>query len=487
VPLLRNALSFLTLPILTRYLTPADYGVLNLLTMITTFVCSFFSLNLYEATYRYYFKYQDDAEELKAMFSTVLLTLLVSLGIGAILLMVLFPFLNQFFFHSKMTLLWMSGAFVQMLFMQVNTMNQYLFQNRQEGKAWFQNELLAIAIQIPLSIVLVLTTPLTFEAVILAGLAAEAVKCAILFVRLRAYYALIFKIDYLKEAAVYAWPMLPNMLLGFVYTAFDRTMLNSYKGIAQVGLLDLSNRVTMVLKMFMDGIGSTYSPITLKLLTLNTKESLERLCDLNLKVVALVFFVALGIIAFTQEMVLLLTTPEFHFTMYIVPIYIYCQVFAAISFVSWWLIRFPGKTAWTIPINVAMLLTSLAANIVLIPAYGVIGVAIAALVSSAVSHLLAYVIGLRITPIPMQNGKLFTLLGVLILETALVYILYAWNLNLFLNILAKIGLLSVFAGCCFLLKILSLEECIRYGGYFKKELFKMVGFLRAPTRLPVIL
>ena len=99
--------------------------------------------------------------------------------------------------------------------------------------------------------------------VILAGLAAEGVKCAVLFFRQRVYYALVFKIRYLKEAANYTWPMLPNMLLSFVYSAFDRTMLNSDKGIAQVGLLDLSNRVTLVLKMFMDGIGSTYSPITM--------------------------------------------------------------------------------------------------------------------------------------------------------------------------------------------------------------------------------
>ena len=203
--------------------------------------------------------------------------------------------------------------------------------------------------------------------------------------------------------------------------------------------------------------------------------------------VALVFFVALGIIAFTQELLMLLTTSEFHFAMYIVPIYIYFYVFAAISFVSWWLIRFPGKTVWTNPINVAMLLSSLAANILLIPAYGVMGVAVAAMISSAVNHLLAYVIGLRITPVPMRNGKLFTLLGILILESILVHILYAWNGHWLLYIVIKMGLLLFFAGCCFVMKITSVEECRSYMGYLKKELLHKVELLKTPARLPVIM
>lgn len=478
IPLLRNGLAFFTLPILTRYLTLADYGTVNLLTMTMTILFSLFGLNLTETTYRYYFKYQDDLNALKAMFSTVLLTLLISVSLGMVILIVLFPLVNKSVFHGTMTLLWMSLVFTQFLFMQINAMNQYLFQNRQEGKAWVQNELAAIGIQVPLSIVLVTTTSLTFEAIILSAVAAEFVKGVILFVRLRSYYALVFEITFLKEAVAYSWPMLPNMLLSIVYTALDRTMLSTYKGVSQVGLLDLTNRITLILKTFMDGIGGTFSPITLNCLTINTKESLEKLSNLNLQVISLILFVGLGISVFTQELVLLLTTKEFHFTMYIVPIYIYSQVFVIVSHVPSWLIRFPGKTVWTIPITACVVASNVVANVLLIPKYGVIGASIAALISSAIGNFMQYVIGMRITPIPMKNTKLLTIFMVMFIETAIVYALYSLKLNFMVNILLKLSLLLVFAGLCFALKIITPIECKGYYHRFRREFGSRFDFLK---------
>jgi hypothetical protein len=42
IPFARNLLAFLTLPILTRFLSPADYGTLSLIFVITSFSGIFF-------------------------------------------------------------------------------------------------------------------------------------------------------------------------------------------------------------------------------------------------------------------------------------------------------------------------------------------------------------------------------------------------------------------------------------------------------------
>ena len=53
---IRNGLSFLTLPILTSFLTPEDYGIVGLVTTISGFGSIFFG-GVNAACYRFYFKY----------------------------------------------------------------------------------------------------------------------------------------------------------------------------------------------------------------------------------------------------------------------------------------------------------------------------------------------------------------------------------------------------------------------------------------------
>jgi len=59
--ILRNAVSIVMLPIYTRYLTPEDYGVLELLSMVTDFVGIILCNRIGDAIFRYY----SEAENIK--------------------------------------------------------------------------------------------------------------------------------------------------------------------------------------------------------------------------------------------------------------------------------------------------------------------------------------------------------------------------------------------------------------------------------------
>ena len=56
------AITFVTLPIFTRYLSPADYGIMALFVMFGQISAGLLSISLHDATYRYYFKYKDNIE-----------------------------------------------------------------------------------------------------------------------------------------------------------------------------------------------------------------------------------------------------------------------------------------------------------------------------------------------------------------------------------------------------------------------------------------
>jgi O-antigen/teichoic acid export membrane protein len=444
VPFSRNLLAFLTLPILTRFLSPADYGTLSLIAMITAFSGIFF-MDISNASYRYYFKYREDIRQLQALFSTYFFFLIgVSLLYGTGLYFA-FPVLNRLLFNNQISYFWVLLAFIQYALGYFNIINQFILQNQYQGGRWFLNETVSVAVQITLSIALVFTRKFTFEAIILATLIAEICKFILIIFQLRKYYRIVFSTSLLKESFLYSWPLISVSLISFCYSYFDRAVLSRFRGLYQVGLLDMGKRVSTVLKISMDGVSGTLSPLTMELLTENTNNSYKKLSNLNLKVSCILLFLAFCIIMFTKELVYLLMTSDFHFVMYIVPVYIYHHIFAILGMSSYWLIYYhPSKTFWGIPFSLITLTTTALANILLIPKYGVMGAAFAAFSVSAIANGVQFFVGLRITPVPMDKKRLALMFGILFAGTGLLYVLYGAHINMILEIFIKLSVLSFF-------------------------------------------
>ena len=65
--------TLLTLPVLTRLLVPADFGVVTMTMLFSTLAASVLTLGITSAAQRYYFEYKPASAELNALvFSTQL-------------------------------------------------------------------------------------------------------------------------------------------------------------------------------------------------------------------------------------------------------------------------------------------------------------------------------------------------------------------------------------------------------------------------------
>lgn len=444
MPLIKGLLSFLMLPILTRYLSPANYGIISLITMISTFSWMF-CLGVNNASYRLFFKYKNDMDKLRELLSSNLVFIVLSSIFYCSIVIVIFPFINTYLFKNQLKIVWLILAIFLFSLVYVNTLNQDILKIKFEGKKWFFNELVSSIIMFTLSLILVVSKMFTFEAIILANLVAEIIKCIMIYAQLYSYYSLTFKVSFLKESLIYSWPQTPASVISFVYSYFDKLLLSRLRGLTQVGILDMSSRVSLILKTNMDGISGVFSPVSLELLTENTKESLKKLADICLQVVFFVLLLSLGIILFSKELILLLTAKEYHFAIYVAPIYIYYHIFGVLGMVAYWLIYFQAqKTFWQIPISIIGLISNTIANIILIPRYGLMGAAIAVFLSAGITQAVQFLIGIKITPIPINILKLSVMFFVLFTETAALYFLYYLNLGILLEILIKLIMLLAF-------------------------------------------
>ena len=122
----RQAVSFLLLPVYTRYLTPADYGVMALVNATMGIIGIVVSVGINNAMSRFYFDFEAE-EDKKTVISTVY-TIVISVGV------VFFPvfylssqILSKIVFHSPhFARLFLIASTALLLGMLVNVCLDYM-------------------------------------------------------------------------------------------------------------------------------------------------------------------------------------------------------------------------------------------------------------------------------------------------------------------------------------------------------------------------
>jgi len=474
IPLLRNAINFLILPVYTRILTPEDFGIVGLLSMIASFVFGVLTIDFQSASQRFYFKYQDHQDFLRKMLSTNLLFLLFVSCLGIVGIYFSYPLLNSFYFKGKIGIIWLFAIFLQYIMITLGTMNQTILQNRFDGKNWMINELISIALNVPITLSLLLFTNLKFEAILIGALSAEGIKCIFTFYKLRNIYGAIFNFTFFKESFLYSWPNIPNVLIGTVMNVFDKSILSRYKGNYDVGLIDMTYRISYIPKMILDSINGAFSPVIMDNLEKRTIESHQKIAESNLKVVALIFFFMLGISYFTEELLTLLTTPDFYIVKYFVPLYIYYYVFPVVTLVPYWLIRFPGKTYYTIPLSILNIILFVGSNVIFVPLWGALGVAISMFIVGVISSLITIWVGLRAHYIDLKIIKLTVIMFITLIFTGILFLIYSFEFHFIIGIFLKTSFLFTYLLICIRLEIFTFKE-IKYNiSTIFNELFKKI-------------
>ena len=73
--ILGRAVSFLMLPVYTRYLSPADYGIIQLLDLTVDVAAIFFTADASSGVQRFYFKTSDPSTRVRLLSTTFFLVL----------------------------------------------------------------------------------------------------------------------------------------------------------------------------------------------------------------------------------------------------------------------------------------------------------------------------------------------------------------------------------------------------------------------------
>lgn len=380
--ILRRGVSLIMLPIYTTYLTPEDYGVVELLSMLIDFASIIFGARVGQAVFRYYCTADTEKEKNTIISSSLFLSGFMNmLGVGVIIL-----FSEQLSFaifsdgsYSTFIMLFAITMLLEPLMMIPLT------QIRAEQKPWLFLifSLMKLTIQLSLNIYFVVIKDMHVEGVIYSAIISASIMSLILIIYSISKTGISVKIDTCKRLFSFSLP-LKLASLGSFYLAFgDRYFLNLFTDLSQVGIYSLGYKFGFIFLIL------TWDPFqkmwdSEKYAIHKKDNAIEIYQNVFLFVSSFLIFSGLCISLFTKDLLKVMSDPAFLSAYEIVPIIITAYLFQAWTKYCSFGILLSGKTIQIAHAEILGVIAITIAYITLIPLYGIHGAAWATMVGFAV-------------------------------------------------------------------------------------------------------
>jgi len=244
--------SFLLWPIYFRFLTKADFGLLEMLAVTTELTGIIVALGLSGAMFRFWSQYDDEAQK-KAVIATTLGSTLLFAALGIGLAILFNPLIAKAVLGKEAA----PYAFALLLsfvatFFEVSLVPPLDALRMRQLSGWFVGLSLARSIaNMLLTAYLVAVQKMgvygsVWANVIIGGLA------ALLLLLYTAKQAGGIKISrpLLREMLGYGLPFVPTLLAGYALQATNRFFLRKYQGLEVVGLFAVGVKISSLLQVF---------------------------------------------------------------------------------------------------------------------------------------------------------------------------------------------------------------------------------------------
>lgn len=317
--LFTRGLGIVTVPIFTRLLIPADYGVLAILASFTAIFSIIYGLGVRGSVVRYYYEGKNDFN--KYLGTIISLLVLWSLFLSSMLFV--FSDYLLFFFQVPLGIIYLGIGIVsfQVFFTLYQSFLQATKQSKKVAVLTIVERLFIIAIAIVL--ILYLTDEKYYGK-------AFAIICVTFFVGMYSFIkiykmaSICYKSEYIRYALLYSIPVVFHLLSQYVLRSFDQVIINQLVGKAETGLYSLAYSIGAIQGMISHGMLRAWTPELYERLN---KRSYDGINALASKFARLVYLTALTLILFARELVTVLADKKYHEALDIVPIVVISYVF----------------------------------------------------------------------------------------------------------------------------------------------------------------
>jgi O-antigen/teichoic acid export membrane protein len=397
---LNKALPFILLPILTHYISPTGFGLIANFNAIYGVLTVLVGLSIHGAVNVAYFKYG------KSEISTYVFNSLIILTASFFAIFLVSVILSNTYKHfSNLPIYWLYIGIAAAAMQFVTSINLVLWQAEKNALNYGTYQLIQTLLNFLLSIWLVIIATTGWEGRLYAQnisvISFAVISLYILYKR--KYLLATINKKYIIDALKFGIPLIPHSLSGWIFMGFNILLITAVLGEDQAGIYSVAMQFALIMNIIVNALNRAVQPFFY-----------ERLMDIdNFKKVLLVKYVYLGFIAMTIMgiLVTLLTTviirifvdeQYYNATTYI-PYLVFSAVFNGFYLLVVKFIFYINKTYYVTLATFFSAMIHLILTVTLINLIGLLGVAIATMITSVISFVITWYISSRIFPMPWRS------------------------------------------------------------------------------------
>lgn len=379
--ILSSIIPFITLPIITRFLTPQDFGVMALATSFPGLIVTFLTCNVNTSAQRYYFQYRNNHAHLGSLINTTIAYMLFVYFVSLPIVFFIRHFLSNLIMGSPDYGFAIFISYISACFGTIVGLYLTLFRNMEEAKKYSFFIAMQMLINASLTLLLVAVFHFGYMGLIYAGFWAAFIPFFFLFRWFLEKFPFNFNVKMLFDNFKYGIPLIPNMFIGSIQQFFDKFILRSIISLSSVGIYSIAQNISGKLFVFITAVQSTFHPLFMKDMFDRGKEGASSI-GRNFTIFTFISLSAvLGMILFGEELICLLAPPSYYNAINVMLIILCGTATSSFGKIVGMPLEYAKKVYLSFPIAVFGVISNIFLNLLFIPLWRAEGAGIAALIT----------------------------------------------------------------------------------------------------------
>ena len=387
--ILPQAAGFILLPIYTRYLTPADYGIVSSMAVLQTILAIFFTLCLERSVVRLYWDYKTDNDK-KDFFGTITISIAV---LSSIILLLLFTF------NKYVGLIYKSIDFypfyvyaILSSFIGVFSLvpKKYLMLKEKAG-TFITLSLLQFVLRSVFVLYFIIVSKEGAIGYLKGSLFSVIILLPIFSLISFKICNLKFKYNIFKNAFSFSLPIVPAIMTAWVLNLSDRVFIERYFTLEDVGIYSLGYKIAGLVVLFTGAFSLAYDPVFFKLANSdNQKIAKKKLFSYNHIYLIIIILFCFIIAFFSKEIVTIMLDKKFISAYYFIPLIAFSYLFSQAGGITSRFFQQSKKMKANMYISISAAVINVILNFLLIPPFGAFGAAYATILSMFLVFSVSY-------------------------------------------------------------------------------------------------
>lgn len=463
-----QVVGILLLPVFTLYLSPEEYGIISMVSLIITFFALLYNPGIMSASMRLYHSTESEVERKILIGSANIFFLIIPIIPIIICLFFgneIFSFLFSDFNFYPFGLL----AIILAFFIQPSRIWSTLM--TLQYKVQKTAVLTAISVIIGLLVSLVLIVVFKMGAVgRVLGMLAPAIFLFIISIKTVSKFTEgKWSLQSLKKQLLFGLPLIIGLWAYQGLNFIGKFLLENLGTLEYVGLYSLGVTLASVPTILVLGFRQLWTPMFYENMNKGNQILISKLITyftLTISLISLIF------ILFLKEVLILFINERYHLVIPIIGILVLSSFFNGLLTISNTLLSYKNKFGRISIYAAIATVFNLILNLVLIPILGILGASIALVVSYFVFYILGVISQRKTLKKFQSNSQAFVPVFLIILSTILTYI-FSISFNNNFNILEVILKLFYFLIVIFIftkIKLISKDDYLFVLNYVKFKL-----------------